>query len=256
MLLKPALARGELHCVTTTLDEYRKHIEKDAALARRFQPVFVAEPGVPEPFDPARLEGRLKLRPRQPVQFRHRRGGSASPIATSPTVSCRTRPSIDRRGGQPAGHGDQFQAEWIDEIDRRLIQLKIKREALKKETDKASAERLKDLEGEIRQLEKQSADMTAGGDWQAEKQMLVGEQKLKEQLEKAKTELEQAQRKAISSARRRTALRCHSQDSTEDRNGRGRRAASPVLNDGRRRERGGRRRLALDRHSGGPDAGG
>jgi ATP-dependent Clp protease ATP-binding subunit ClpB len=195
-MLKPALARGELHCVgATTLDEYRKHIEKDAALARRFQPVFVAEPGVPETI--SILRG-LK----EKYELHHGVRISDSAIVAAATLSNRYITDrflpdkaidlIDEAGSRLRMEIDS-KPEAIDEIDRRLIQLKIEREALKKETDKASAERLKMLEGEIKQLEKQSADMTA--DWQAEKQMLVGEQKLKEQLEKAKTELEQAQRK-------------------------------------------------------------
>jgi ATP-dependent Clp protease ATP-binding subunit ClpB len=195
-MLKPALARGELHCVgATTLDEYRKHIEKDAALARRFQPVFVAEPGVPETI--SILRG-LK----EKYELHHGVRISDAAIVAAATLSNRYITDrflpdkaidlIDEAASRLRMEIDS-KPEAIDEIDRRLIQLKIEREALKKETDKASAERLKILEGDIRQLEKQSADMTA--DWQAEKQMLVGEQKLKEQLEKAKTELEQAQRK-------------------------------------------------------------
>jgi ATP-dependent Clp protease ATP-binding subunit ClpB len=195
-MLKPALARGELHCVgATTLDEYRKHIEKDAALARRFQPVFVAEPGVPETI--SILRG-LK----EKYELHHGVRISDAAIVAAATLSNRYITDrflpdkaidlIDEAASRLRMEIDS-KPEAIDEIDRRLIQLKIEREALKKETDKASAERLKILEGEIAQLEKQSAEMTST--WQAEKQMLVGEQKLKEQLEKAKTELEQAQRK-------------------------------------------------------------
>ncbi len=195
-MLKPALARGELHCVgATTLDEYRKHIEKDAALARRFQPVFVAEPGVPETI--SILRG-LK----EKYELHHGVRIADAAIVAAATLSNRYITDrflpdkaidlIDEAASRLRMEIDS-KPEAIDEIDRRLIQLKIEREALKKETDRASAERLKILEGEIKELEKQSADMTA--DWQAEKQMLVGEQKLKEQLEKARTELEQAQRK-------------------------------------------------------------
>ena len=195
-MLKPALARGELHCVgATTLDEYRKHIEKDAALARRFQPVFVAEPGVPETI--SILRG-LK----EKYELHHGVRISDSAIVAATTLSNRYITDrflpdkaidlIDEAASRLRMEIDS-KPEAIDEVDRRLIQLKIEREALKKETDRASAERLKILEGEIKELEKQSADMTA--DWQAEKQMLVGEQKLKEQLEKARNELEQAQRK-------------------------------------------------------------
>jgi ATP-dependent Clp protease ATP-binding subunit ClpB len=195
-MLKPALARGELHCVgATTLDEYRKHIEKDAALARRFQPVFVAEPGVPETI--SILRG-LK----EKYELHHGVRISDAAIVAAATLSNRYITDrflpdkaidlIDEAASRLRMEIDS-KPEAIDEVDRRLIQLKIEREALKKETDRASAERLKILEGEIKELEKQSADMTA--DWQAEKQMLVGEQKLKEQLEKARNELEQAQRK-------------------------------------------------------------
>ncbi len=195
-MLKPALARGELHCVgATTLDEYRKHIEKDAALARRFQPVFVAEPGVPETI--SILRG-LK----EKYELHHGVRISDSAIVAAATLSNRYITDrflpdkaidlIDEAASRLRMEIDS-KPEAIDEVDRRLIQLKIEREALKKETDRASAERLKILEGEIKELEKQSADMTA--DWQAEKRMLVGEQKLKEQLEKARNELEQAQRK-------------------------------------------------------------
>src|SRR5262249_7831554 len=195
-MLKPALARGELHCVgATTLDEYRKHIEKDAALARRFQPVFVAEPGVPETI--SILRG-LK----EKYELHHGVRISDSAIVAAATLSNRyitdrflPDKAIDLMDEAASRLRMEIDSkpEAIDEIDRRLIQLKIEREALKKESDKASAERLKNLEGEIKGLEKQSADLTAA--WQAEKQMLVGEQKLKEQLEKARTELEQAQRK-------------------------------------------------------------
>ena len=195
-MLKPALARGELHCVgATTLDEYRKHIEKDAALARRFQPVFVAEPGAPETI--SILRG-LK----EKYELHHGVRISDAAIVAAATLSNRYITDrflpdkaidlIDEAASRLRMEIDS-KPEAIDEIDRRLIQLKIEREALKKETDRASAERLKILEGEIKELEKKSADLTA--DWQAEKQMLVGEQKLKEQLEKARTELEQAQRK-------------------------------------------------------------
>jgi ATP-dependent Clp protease ATP-binding subunit ClpB len=195
-MLKPALARGELHCVgATTLDEYRKHIEKDAALARRFQPVFVPEPGVPETI--SILRG-LK----EKYELHHGVRISDAAIVAAATLSNRYITDrflpdkaidlIDESASRLRMEIDS-KPEAIDEVDRRLIQLKIEREALKKETDRASSERLKILEGEIKELDKRSADMTA--DWQAEKQMLVGEQKLKEQLEKARSELEQVQRK-------------------------------------------------------------
>jgi ATP-dependent Clp protease ATP-binding subunit ClpB len=195
-MLKPALARGELHCVgATTLDEYRKHVEKDAALARRFQPVFVSEPGVPETI--SILRG-LK----EKYELHHGVRISDSAIVAAATLSNRYITDrflpdkaidlIDEAASRLRMEIDS-KPEAIDEIDRRLIQLKIEREALKKETDPASVERLKALVGEIAELDKQSADMTAA--WQAEKQQLAGAQKLKEQIEHARNELEQAQRR-------------------------------------------------------------
>jgi ATP-dependent Clp protease ATP-binding subunit ClpB len=195
-MLKPALARGELHCVgATTLDEYRKHVEKDAALARRFQPVYVSEPGVPETI--SILRG-LK----EKYELHH--GVRISDAAIVAAASLSNRYITDRflpdkaidlmdEAASRLRMEIDSKPEAIDEVDRRLIQLKIEREALKKETDAASAERLKHLEGEIQELEKRSADMTAA--WQAEKQQLAGAQKIKEKLEQARIELEQAQRK-------------------------------------------------------------
>jgi ATP-dependent Clp protease ATP-binding subunit ClpB len=195
-MLKPALARGELHCVgATTLDEYRKHVEKDAALARRFQPVFVSEPGVPETI--SILRG-LK----EKYELHHGVRISDAAIVAAATLSNRYITDrflpdkaidlVDESASRLRMEIDS-KPEAIDEIDRRLIQLKIEREALKKETDAASAERLNILVGEIESLEKKSADMTAA--WQAEKQQLAGAQKLKEKIDHARLELEQAQRK-------------------------------------------------------------
>jgi ATP-dependent Clp protease ATP-binding subunit ClpB len=196
-MLKPALARGELHCVgATTLDEYRKHVEKDAALARRFQPVYVSEPGVPETI--SILRG-LK----EKYELHHGVRISDAGIVAAATLSNRyitdrflPDKAIDLMDEAASRLRMEIDSkpEAIDEVDRRLIQLKIEREALKKETDAASAERLKHLEGEIQELEKKSADMTAA--WQAEKQQLAGAQKIKEKLEQARIELEQAQRKS------------------------------------------------------------
>jgi len=195
-MLKPALARGELHCVgATTLDEYRKHVEKDAALARRFQPVFVSEPGVPETI--SILRG-LK----EKYEVHHGVRISDAAIVAAATLSNRyitdrflPDKAIDLMDEAASRLRMEIDSkpEAIDEIDRRMIQLKIEREALKKETDAASRERLKQLEVEIRELEKKSADMTAA--WQAEKQQLAGAQKIKEKLEQARMELEQVQRK-------------------------------------------------------------
>src|SRR5215470_12446781 len=195
-MLKPALARGELHCVgATTLDEYRKHVEKDAALARRFQPVYVSEPGVPETI--SILRG-LK----EKYELHHGVRISDAALVSAATLSNRyitdrflPDKAIDLMDEAASRLRMEIDSkpEAIDEIDRRLIQLKIEREALKKETDAAAVERLKQLESEIQELEKKSADMTAA--WQAEKQQLAGAQKIKEKLEQARIELEQAQRK-------------------------------------------------------------
>jgi ATP-dependent Clp protease ATP-binding subunit ClpB len=195
-MLKPALARGELHCVgATTLDEYRKHVEKDAALARRFQPVFVAEPGAAETI--SILRG-LK----EKYEVHHGVRISDAGIVAAATLSNRyitdrflPDKAIDLMDEAASRLRMEIDSkpEAIDEIDRRLIQLKIEREVLKKETDRASAERLKGLVAEIEELEKKSADLTAA--WQAEKQQLAGAQRLKERIDQARIELEQAQRK-------------------------------------------------------------
>jgi len=194
-MLKPALARGELHCVgATTLDEYRKHIEKDAALARRFQPVFVAEPTVEDTI--SILRG-LK----EKYELHHGVRITDSALVAAATLSNRYITDrflpdkaidlVDEAASRLRMEVDS-KPEEIDEIDRRLIQLKIEREALKKETDAASRDRLSRLEVEIADLEQKSATLTA--EWQAEKDELAGAQKLKERLEQARIDLEQAQR--------------------------------------------------------------
>ncbi|CAO3379959.1 ATP-dependent chaperone ClpB [Azospirillum argentinense] len=194
-MLKPALARGELHCVgATTLDEYRKHIEKDAALARRFQPVFVPEPTVEDTI--SILRG---LKERYEVHHGVRITDAA--IVSAATLSNRYITDrflpdkaidlIDEAASRLRMAVDS-KPESIDELDRRIIQLKIEREALKRESDDASRARLANLEGELADLEQESAELTAK--WQAEKDQLQGAQKIKEDLEKARTELEQAQR--------------------------------------------------------------
>ncbi|MBB3267150.1 ATP-dependent Clp protease ATP-binding subunit ClpB [Azospirillum sp. OGB3] len=194
-MLKPALARGELHCVgATTLDEYRKHIEKDAALARRFQPVFVPEPTVEDTI--SILRG---LKERYEVHHGVRITDAA--IVSAATLSNRYITDrflpdkaidlIDEAASRLRMAVDS-KPEAIDELDRRIIQLKIEREALKRESDDASRARLANLEGELADLEQESAELTAK--WQAEKDQLQGAQKIKEDLERARTELEQAQR--------------------------------------------------------------
>jgi ATP-dependent Clp protease ATP-binding subunit ClpB len=195
-MLKPALARGELHCVgATTLDEYRKHIEKDAALARRFQPVFVSEPTVEDTI--SILRG-IK----EKYELHHGVRITDSALVAAATLSHRYITDrflpdkaidlIDEAAARLRMEVDS-KPEEIDELDRRIVQLKIEREALKKEHDPASQDRLQKLEKELQDLEQESATLTA--EWQAEKQKLAGAQKLKEQLDQARAELEQAQRR-------------------------------------------------------------
>lgn len=194
-LLKPALARGELHCVgATTLNEYRKYIEKDAALARRFQSVFVSEPTVEDTI--SILRG-LK----EKYELHHGVRISDSAIVAAATLSHRyindrflpdkAIDLVDEAGSRLRMEVDS-KPEELDEIDRKLIQLKIEREALKKETDTASKERLEKIDSEITELSAQSDALSAK--WQQEKTKLQGAQKIKEKLETARHELEQAQR--------------------------------------------------------------
>jgi ATP-dependent Clp protease ATP-binding subunit ClpB len=194
-MLKPALARGELHCVgATTLDEYRKHVEKDAALARRFQPVFVSEPTVADTI--SILRG-LK----EKYELHHGVRITDSALVSAATLSNRYITDrflpdkaidlVDEASSRLRMEVDS-KPEEIDELDRRIIQLKIEREALKKESDAASRDRLEVLEEELIGLESRSADLTSV--WQAEKEKLAGTQKIKERLDGARQELEQAQR--------------------------------------------------------------
>ncbi len=195
-LLKPALARGELHCVgATTLDEYRKHIEKDAALARRFQPVFVEEPSVEDTI--SILRG-LK----EKYEVHHGVRISDAAIVASAQLSHRyiadrflPDKAIDLMDESAARLRMQVDSkpEELDEIDRRLMQLKIEAEALKKEKDSASQDRLGKLKDEIGKLETRSGEITAR--WQAEKQKLRGATKAKEELERLQNDLLDAQRR-------------------------------------------------------------
>ncbi|MHA1565304.1 MAG: ATP-dependent chaperone ClpB [Alphaproteobacteria bacterium] len=194
-MLKPALARGELHCVgATTLDEYRKHIEKDAALARRFQPVFVAEPTVEDTISILRgLNEKYELH--HGVRITDSALVAAATLGNR-YITDRFLPDkaidlVDEAAARLRMEVDS-KPEEIDEIDRRIMQLKIEREALRKETDDASKDRLAKLEVELTQQEKGSADLTSI--WQAEKEKLAGAQKLKEALDQARGELEIAQR--------------------------------------------------------------
>ncbi len=195
-LLKPALARGELHCIgATTLDEYRKHIEEDAALARRFQPIFVSEPSVEDTI--SILRG-LK----EKYELHHGVRITDSAIVAAATLSNRYITDrflpdkaidlIDEAASRLRMQVDS-KPEELDEIDRRIIQLKIEQEALKKEKDRASQDRLRKLEAELAEHEEKSAALTAR--WRAEKDKLGAAQKLKEQLEAARNELTQAQRR-------------------------------------------------------------
>jgi ATP-dependent Clp protease ATP-binding subunit ClpB len=194
-MLKPALARGELHCVgATTLDEYRKHIEKDAALARRFQPVFVSEPTV---VDTISILRGLK----EKYELHHGVRITDGAIVAAATLSNRYITDrflpdkaidlVDEAASRLRMEVDS-KPEAIDELDRRIIQLKIEREALAKETDAASKERLEKLVVELAELEEESGTLTAR--WQAEKDQLSSAQKLKERLDQARTDLELAQR--------------------------------------------------------------
>ena len=194
-MLKPALARGELHCVgATTLDEYRKHIEKDAALARRFQSVFVAEPTV---VDTISILRGLK----EKYELHHGVRITDGAIVAAATLSNRYITDrflpdkaidlVDEAASRLRMEVDS-KPENIDELDRRIVQLKIEREALGRESDAASQERLVRLKDELGELEERSAELTA--QWQAEKNKLAGASKLKEQLDQARTQLEQAQR--------------------------------------------------------------
>src|SRR5438094_907308 len=195
-MLKPALARGELHCVgATTLDEYRKHIEKDAALARRFQPVFVSEPSVEDTI--SILRG-IK----EKYEVHHGVRITDGAIVAAATLSHRYITDrflpdkaidlIDEAAARLRMEVDS-KPEEVDELDRRIIQLKIEREALKKEHDPASQDRLQKLVKELEELEQESAELTA--QWEAEKGKLASAQKLKEQLDQARAELDQAQRR-------------------------------------------------------------
>jgi ATP-dependent Clp protease ATP-binding subunit ClpB len=194
-MLKPALARGELHCVgATTLDEYRKHIEKDAALERRFQPIFVGEPSVEDTI--SILRG-IK----EKYELHHGVRITDAAIVAAATLSNRyitdrflPDKAIDLMDEAAARLRMTVDSkpEELDELDRRIVQLKIEREALKKENDPASRERLQKLEHELSELEQESAELTSK--WQAEKQKLAESQRLKEQLDQARIELEQAQR--------------------------------------------------------------
>ena len=195
-LLKPALARGELHCVgATTLDEYKKHVEKDAALARRFQPVFVDEPTVEDTI--SILRG---LKEKYEVHHGVRIADGA--IVAAATLSNRyitdrflPDKAIDLMDEAAARLRMQVDSkpEELDELDRRIIQLKIEAEALKKENDEASKKRLETLKKELAELESRSAELTAA--WRAEKEKLASATEVKEELDRLRAELADAERR-------------------------------------------------------------
>src|SRR5215217_903864 len=194
-MLKPALARGELHCVgATTLDEYRKHIEKDAALARRFQPVFVAEPTVEDTVSILRgLKEKYELH--HGVRIADAALVAAATLSNR-YISDRFLPDkaidlMDEAASRIRMQVDS-KPEALDELDRRIIQLKIEKEALKKESDQASKDRLQRLEKELADLEEQSAAITAR--WKSEKDKLGRAAELKKKLDEARNELARAQR--------------------------------------------------------------
>jgi ATP-dependent Clp protease ATP-binding subunit ClpB len=195
-MLKPALSRGELHCVgATTLDEYRKHIEKDAALARRFQPVFVSQPTVEDTI--SILRG-LK----EKYELHHGVRITDAAIVAAATLSNRYITDrflpdkaidlVDEAAARKRMAIDS-KPEEIDELDRRIVQLQIEQAALQKEDDKASRERLGRLGRELSELEQRSAELTAR--WKADKDKLAAATGVKEKLEQARLELQRAQRR-------------------------------------------------------------
>jgi ATP-dependent Clp protease ATP-binding subunit ClpB len=194
-MLKPALARGELHAIgATTLDEYRKHIEKDAALERRFQPVFVGEPSVEDTI--AILRG---LKERYEVHHGVRIQDSAlvaAAVLSDRYISDRFLPDkaidlVDEAASRLRIEIDSMPTE-IDKVERRIKQLEIERQALKKEKDQASRERLEKLEAELAELKERSSEMKAH--WQAEKECISRIRELKERLEQARHEEGTAER--------------------------------------------------------------
>lgn len=194
-LLKPALARGELHCIgATTLNEYRKYVEKDAALERRFQPVLIGEPTVADTISILRgLKEKYELH--HGIRIKDSALVAAATLSNR-YINDRFLPDkaidlMDEAASKIKMEVDSKPSE-LDELDRRIIQLKIEREALTKEKDAASKDRLKNLEKELSELEETSATLTA--QWQKEKDRIEGDHKIKERLDVARVELEKAQR--------------------------------------------------------------
>jgi ATP-dependent Clp protease ATP-binding subunit ClpB len=194
-LIKPALARGELHCIgATTLDEYRKHVEKDAALARRFQPIFVSEPTVE---DTVSILRGIK----EKYELHHGVKISDSALVAAATLSHRYITDrflpdkaidlVDEAASRLRMEVDS-KPEELDALDRQILQMQIESEALKKEDDAASKDRLERLEKELAETQQKASELTAR--WQAERDALESARGLKEQLDQARAELEQAKR--------------------------------------------------------------
>ncbi len=257
-LLKPALARGELHCVgATTLDEYRKHVEKDAALARRFQPVYVSEPSVEDTISILRgLKEKYELH--HGVRIADSALVSAAMLSNR-YITDRFLPDkaidlVDEAASRLRMQIDS-KPEKLDELDRRIMQLKIEREALKKENDSASKDRLERLERELTNIEEEAGGLTRR--WQEEKEKLAGAQKLKEQLDASRLELEQAQRRGDLARAGELAyglIPDLEAKLKQPRGDRGQRRGDGAGGGGAGYDR--RRRLALDRHPRRQDAGG
>ena len=195
-LLKPALARGELHCIgATTLDEYKKHVEKDAALARRFQPVYVDEPNVEDTI--SILRGlKDKYEPHHGVRITDGALVAAATLShryiTDRFLPDKAIDLVDEAAARLKMQVDS-KPEELDSIDREIVRLRIEQEALKKERDPGSRYRLGGLETELAALEKQSADLTTR--WKSEKEKLSGAQKLRNELDQLRVELANAQRR-------------------------------------------------------------
>jgi ATP-dependent Clp protease ATP-binding subunit ClpB len=254
-LIKPALARGELHCVgATTLDEYRKHVEKDAALARRFQPVFVEEPTVEDTI--SILRG-IK----EKYELHHGVRITDSALVAAATLSHRYITDrflpdkaidlMDEAASRLRMEVDS-KPEELDALDRQILQLQIEAEALKKEDDAASKDRLEKLEKELADLQEKSAELTAK--WQAERDSLEAARDLKEQLDRPAPSWKQAKREGnfakageLQYGRIPGLEKEPGRGRSQGRRGPGRRSRAP-----RADRRGGR---ALDRHSHHQDAG-
>ncbi len=196
-MLKPMLARGELHCIgATTLDEYRKHIEKDAALERRFQPVFVGEPTVEETISILRgLKERYEVHHGVRIQDA---ALVAAAVLSHRYIADRFLPDkaidlVDEAASRLRMEIDSLPAE-LDEVERRIMQLQIEQQALRKESDTASKERLQKIEQELAELKEKSTAMK--GQWQQEKDAIQGMREIKSHIEETKQAIEQAERRA------------------------------------------------------------